>query len=126
MLFVVGVEYEEDVQGAFENIVRLILLLRRLEHHVQEVAAIREIVVRVRIGQPYTVAIGESGDGRNFGDETVNLFLAAIGIENIFGFRVEGRERADSALEHSHRVRVVVKAFHEFFYPPASEARHVR
>ena len=53
---------------------------------------------------------GEGGDGRDFGDEAVNLLPAAGGVLDVLGFGVEGRERGDHRLEHPHRVRAVVEA----------------
>src|SRR5262245_32447361 len=52
----------------------------------------------------------ERCDGRHFGDEPVSLLAASRAVENLLGFRIEGRKRPDGPDEHSHRMGVIVEA----------------
>ena len=49
VLFVVGVKNEEYCQRALQHRIGLIRQLRRLEHHIEEVAFIAQIVVRIPV-----------------------------------------------------------------------------
>ena len=95
VLFMVCVQDEEDCERAFEYRIRFIFQLGRLEHHVQKVALVREIIVGIGIRQTDAVAIGERGNGRHFGDQTINLFLSALDIENLFRVWIKRRKRGD-------------------------------
>ena len=47
ILLVIGVKYVKHCQRSFEHRVRLILQLGRLEHHVEEVAFVTQVVVGI-------------------------------------------------------------------------------
>ena len=87
ILFVIGVQNEEHVQRALEHRIRLVLQLRRLEHHVQEIAFIAQVVVRIGILHPDPVPICEGRNRRHLGDQPVDLFLPAVGRQKCLSHR---------------------------------------
>ena len=109
----VGVEDEEDVQRALEPRIGLVLELGHLVHHAQEVAAVGQVVVGIDVGHPHVVAVGEGGERRHLGDEPDRLDVAVLRILDVVGVGIEGRQRADRAEQHPHRVGVVAEALHE-------------
>ena len=64
----VGVQNEKDVERAFQRRVRRVLGFRHLEHHVQEIAGIAQVVVGIDITQATIVPKSVRGDRRHFGD----------------------------------------------------------
>ncbi len=97
----------------FEVRVRLVFELGGLPHHVQEVARVRQVVVRVDVGQPDRVPVGERGQGRDFRDQAHDLQASQARIRYFLRVRVERRQGADGRQQHAHRVRVVVEAVDE-------------
>jgi hypothetical protein len=89
-LLVVGVQYEQHLEGARQHGTRLVARLRGPEHHVQEVLGIAEIVVGVRVGHADAVAVSERGDGGNLGHHPVKRDAPHLGIEHVLTFRIEG------------------------------------
>ena len=59
ILFVVGVQDEENIERAFESGIGTVLQLRGAEEHVQEIAAIAQIVVGIRERHSQTVPISK-------------------------------------------------------------------
>ena len=59
VLLVVGVKDKQDVEGVLKRRVRLVLELGGLPHHVEEVPGVREVVVRVSVGETHRVPVGE-------------------------------------------------------------------
>ncbi len=110
VLFVIGVQDIEHRQRAFKHRVWLILQLRRLEHHVEEVAFVTQIVIGIRILHPDAMTKSKRRNRRHFGDQPMDLFPPAFLVKDIFGVRIESRKRAERRLKHAHRMRVVVKA----------------
>ena len=113
VLFVVGVEDEEDVERLREALLRHVLHFGLLEHHREEVLGEVEVVVRVDVGQAHVVAVGEGGQGRHLGDQPHRRHVALFGVVDLLGVGVEGRERADPGEQHPHRVGVVAEALEE-------------
>ena len=113
VLFVVGVEDEEHVERPREARVRLVLHFRLLEHHREEVLGEVEVVVRVDVGQPHVVAVGEGGERRHLGDQPHRGHVALFGVVDLLRVGVEGGERTDAGEQHPHRVRVVAEALEE-------------
>ena len=113
VLLVVGVEDEEDVERPREARVRLVGDLGHLEQHREEVLRIGEVVVRIDVGQPHVVAVGEGRQGRHLGDQPDRRQVALLGVVELLRVRVEGRERADRGEQHPHRVGVVAESLDE-------------
>src|ERR1043166_4857072 len=109
ILFVIGVQDVKHSQRSFKHRVRLVLQFGGLEHHVEEVAFVTQIVIGVRILHTDPVTKRERRNRRNFRDQSIDLFPATLDIENLFRVRIKSRQRAESGFEHAHRVRVVVK-----------------
>src|SRR5262249_14145859 len=97
-------------QRLFEHRIRFVLQLRRLEHHVEEVALVTQIVIRIRILHPDAMSKSERSNRRHFRDETIDLFTAELDVEDVFRVRIKSRERAESRFKHAHRMSVVVKS----------------
>jgi hypothetical protein len=91
----------------------LVLLARHREHHVQEVLGIFEIVARIDEGLADRVLVGHRGDGWHLRDQTIRRDHALVRIGNIKAVVIEGRQRADHAAHHRHRVRVAAEAGEE-------------
>ena len=68
VLFMVSMQDEQHSQGAFEHWIRLILQLRRLEHHVEKVAFVAKVVVRIGVLHANAVTKGKSRDCGHLGD----------------------------------------------------------
>jgi hypothetical protein len=113
VLLVVCVEDPEDVEGALEPLVGLVLDLGHLEHHREEVAGVREVVVRIDVGQAEVVAVGERRERRHLGDQPHARHVALELVVDLLRVGVEGGERADGGEEHPHRVGVVAEALDE-------------
>ena len=109
----VGVEDPEHVERAREPFVRLVLELGHPEHHREEVLGIREVVVRIVVGEPEAVPVGEGGEGGDLGDQAHRGHVALLVVLDVLGAGVEGRERADGREQHPHRMGVVAEALHE-------------
>ena len=59
------------------------------------------------------MAVGVGRDGRHLANEPKNLQVADLRIEHSLSVAIERRQRGESADEHAHGVRVVVKPVHE-------------
>src|SRR5208282_1427195 len=73
VLFVIGVQNKEDVEGAGNHRIGYILGLDHLPQHVHEVFGISEIIVRIDVGESDTMAIGHGRDGRHLADQALDL-----------------------------------------------------
>ena len=113
VLFVVGVEDEEDVERLRERLLGDVPVFGLLEHHREEVLGEVELVVRVDVGQAHVVPVGEGGQGRHLGDQPHRRHVALFRVVDLLRVRVEGRERADAGQQHPHRVGVVAEALEE-------------
>src|ERR1051326_4746523 len=63
-----SVQNEQHAQCAFEYRVRLVGQLSGLEHHVQEISFVTEIVVRISVLHANAMPVSKSRDGWDFGD----------------------------------------------------------
>ena len=107
----VGVEDEEDVEGALED--RVDLVLADLPHHVEEVGGVGELVVGEDRRHPDAEAVAVGGQRGHLGDEPQDLLVAVLDVEDVLGLGVVRRQRGDTRQEHAHGVGVVVEALHE-------------
>ncbi len=113
VLLVVGVQDEDPVHGAGQDRVGHILLGRHGEAHAQEVLGVGQLVARrhERLSRPVLERPGR--DGRHLGDQPMGRDLALLGIADVDGIRIEGRQGADGAGHHPHGVRVAAEALEE-------------
>ena len=94
ILLVIGVEDEQHAQCALEHGIWLVLQFRRLEHHVQEIAFIAQVVVRIGVLHPDPVTIRECCNCRHLGDQPVDLLPTLLVIKNVLRIGIEGPQRA--------------------------------
>ena len=105
----IGVQDEEHIERALQRFIRVVLRLRRLEHHVQEVRGVRQIVVGVRVRLAHHVPIAERRDGDHLRDDARDLTLPHFRIGNVLRLRIERSERRDGGDQLAHRMRVVTE-----------------
>ena len=113
ILLVIGVEDEQDVEGAGQGGVGVEPGLGHLPHHRQEVGCEVEGVVGVDEGHAHREAVGGGGQGGHLGDEPDDLAATRVGIEDLLGVEVERRQRRHRRHEHPHGMGVVVEALQE-------------
>ena len=109
VLFVVGVQDQQDFEGFLQHRVGLVLA-PDAERHVDEVADVVQVVAGEDVRQAAGMAEEERGDGRHLGEQANLLHPAVDRVLNVLGVGVEGRQRADGAEEHAHGVRVVAES----------------
>src|ERR1022692_1140988 len=110
----VGVQNEQDVQGACQDRVGLILRLNHLPQHVHEVRGITEVVVGIDVRKAQAMAVSVGRDGGNLADQPADLQLADLRVQHVAGLWVHRGERRHGADEHAHGMRVVAEAFQKF------------
>ena len=65
------------VERVLEHTIRFVLQLGHLEHHVEEVAGVAQIVVGIVVRHPDAVPIRERGKRRHLGYQPVDLMAGA-------------------------------------------------
>jgi hypothetical protein len=113
VLLVIGVQREEHVERLLDGGVRPVLRLRHLEHHVQEVAGVAQVVVGIDDRQTPAVAVRVGRERRDLRQDPDHLQAPGVRVREVLGLRIERRERAHRADEDPHRVSVVSKAVDE-------------
>ena len=109
----VGVQDPEHLERLLQTGIGLVLDLRHLEHHREEVARVGEVVVGIDVGQPEVVAVGEGGERRHLRDQPNGRHVPLHLVVDVLGVGVEGRQRAGGGEQHPHRVGVVAEALDE-------------
>ena len=110
VLLVVGVEEQEQVQRAGDLGLRDVVLVRLREHHVQEVLAERQLLLREDVGQALLVAVDHRPDRPDLRDRhrrrevEVRQVLLEIVRRQV---RIMRRERGHDRGQHRHRRRVL-------------------
>jgi hypothetical protein len=99
--------------SACQHRVRLVLLAGNAEHHVQEVGGVVEVVARIHERLADVVFVGHRRERRHLGDQSIEGDAAILGVGEISRVVIEGRQRADHADHHRHRVRVAAEALIE-------------
>ena len=112
VLLVVGVQDEEHLEGLLHHRVDLVGP-SHLEHHLQEVAAVGEVVVGVGVGQALGVAVGEGGQGGDLGDQAEDLVVPLRRVMDVLGLGIEGGEGGHGGAQHAHGVGVVAEGRHQ-------------
>src|SRR5258705_2940037 len=116
ILFVIGMEDIKHSQSALEHRIRLILQLGSLEHHVEEVPLVSQIIVRIGILHPYAMTKSKGGYSGHFSNQPINLFPATFDIEDLFRVWIKRRERSQRGFKHTHWLCVVMQTIDYFFY----------
>ena len=109
----IGVQDEEDVQRPLQPGVRLVLELGHLVEHVQEVAGVAQVVVRIDVRLAHRVAERERRERRHLRDQPDHVEVAELLVVDLVRVGIERRQRAGRREQHPHRVRVVAEALHE-------------
>ena len=113
VLLVIGVQDEEDVQGLLQPGIRLVLELGHLVEHVEEVAGVAQVVVRIDVRLPHRVPERERRERRHLRDQADHVEVAELLVVDLVRVGIERRQRAGRREQHPHRVRVVAEALHE-------------
>ena len=109
----ISVQGEDGIERMHQHRIRLVLLARRAEHHVHEIGGVTELIARVHERFAHRILVGQRDDGRQLGDDAVEADVALYGVGEVFVIVVEGRQGADHADHHRHRVRVTAEALVE-------------
>ena len=109
----VGVQDEQDVERPLQPRIRLVLELGHLVEHVQEVAGVAQVVVRIDVRLPHVVAERERRQRRHLRDQPDHVGVADVLVLDLRRVGIERRQRGHRRAQHPHRVRVVAVALHE-------------
>lgn len=109
----IGVQDEDAVQRALDHFVDLVFFARRGEHHAQEVAGVRQVVLRIDEGLALRILVRHGDQRRHLGDQADRGDVAMLGVGDVGGIVIEGRQRAHQAGQHGHRVGIAAEAAQE-------------
>ena len=109
----VGMQDEDAIHGARQDRICLVVLARHCKAHAQKVGGVVEIVPRINERLADMIFIGHGGERRHLGDHADRGDHALMRIGNIGGVVIEGRQRADRAHHHRHRMGVAPVALEE-------------
>src|SRR5439155_1370489 len=101
ILFVVGMQNKKNVERPLQRWIRPVLRFRSAKEHIQKVARIAELIVRIHKRHAQSVPVGERRDGRNFSNQTVGLLLARLYAENVLRVVIKSRQRGDRRAHHA-------------------------
>ena len=73
VLFVIGMQDKQNVQSPFKHRVRFVRGLTHSEQHVQEIAGIRQGVIRIGVVETQTMPISKSCQSRHLANRTIEL-----------------------------------------------------
>jgi hypothetical protein len=111
---VVGVQYEENIQGTLQHPIHLVSGFGGHPiHHAQEIPAVTEGIVRIGIGQPLGMPIGIGRQSRHLGDQANDLHETILGVVHVARFRIEGGQSPHGADQHPHGMGVVMEPIDE-------------
>ena len=68
ILFMIGVQDEQNVESAFKRGIRPVARFRGAEKHIQEIPWIAQLVIRIDERHSQGVTISERGNRRHFAD----------------------------------------------------------
>ncbi len=105
----IGVQDEDAVHRLGEDRIDDIVLGRHGEAHAQEVFRIAEIVARMDERLADAVFEGARRDRRHLGDQAVGRDLALLQVVDVEAVVVKGRQGADGAGHHRHRVGIAAE-----------------
>ena len=113
VLLVIGVQDEQNIEGAGDHGAGDILRLCHAPKHVHEVLGVAEIVVRINERMTHAVPVRVRRQGRHFGNQADNLLLPDFAVANVPRFRIDSREGRQRTDENPHWMRVVTEAIDE-------------
>ena len=114
VLFMIGVQDQQRVQGAGHHGIHLVILGGQAEHHVQEILHVTELVVRVHVRVAKIVLVADRRQGGHFRDQAEHrAFHLLLRPVRILALRVEGAQRIDHRRQDPHRVRIAGEELEE-------------
>ena len=128
VLAVVGVQDQQQVQRDHEIGVHLVPFAGHREHHVQEVLAVGEVILRVDERLANRLLVAEGGNGGHLGqhlpDGQLHLFGVA-GVQRVFAVDGQG---ADHRAEDRHGMGVGRESGEDRAHPFVQQrvAAHIR
>ena len=112
VLLVVGVQDEQHVERPRQRRIGVVAGLGHLPEHRQE-GGEGQRVVRVDEGHPDAEPMTGGSERRHLGDQPDDLLQAVLGVVDVLGVEIEGRECRDRRDQHPHGMGVVVEALEE-------------
>ncbi|MND83130.1 hypothetical protein D3C80_749800 [compost metagenome] len=113
VLLMVGMQDEDAIHGLGQHRADRFDLGRGVEHHVQEVFRVVQVVTRVHHGLAHGVLVGHRRDGRHLGDQAHRRNFAVLRVIDVQGVVVERGEGADHTAHDRHGVGVTAEAVEE-------------
>ena len=113
VLLVVSVEHENAVKRSLDDWVDVVILAGCGKHHVQEVAGIAQLVLRVHVRLTGAVLVGHGHQRRHFCNQSDRRYFPMLWVVDVGAVVVEGREGADQPGHDGHRVRVAAETAQE-------------
>ena len=113
VLFVIGVQHEDAVHGAGQHRIDRFDLCRRVEHHVQEVFRVAQLVVGVHQRLTHGILVDHGGDGRHLGDQANGRDFTVLRVVDVQRVVIEGGQGTHHATHDSHRMAVTTEAVEE-------------
>ena len=102
----VGMQDEDSIHGAGQYRADRLFLARGVEHHVQEVFRVSQVVAGIHHRLTHGVLVHHGCQGRHLGDQAHRRNLAVLRIGDVQGVVIEGREGADHTAHDRHGVRI--------------------
>ncbi len=113
VLLMVGVQNKQQIERLRGDRVHLVGLAGYREQHVQQVAAVIEIVARINERLADRVFVRGCRDRRNLRDHAVREDLAMPRVIDVHRVVIERGHRGHHRRHHRHRMGVVVEAVEE-------------
>jgi len=118
VLFMVGMEHEEEVDGFGDLGPCLVVDVWQGEHHVQEVGDVSAVGIGVDKGLAACHFVGEGGDSTDFGEKSgAEVLDPVVGddIAQVSEFAVVATKGVDHGGKHSHGVGIGGETFEVAF-----------
>jgi len=109
VLLVVGMKDEENLHCTLQRRVWDVVVFGDRKHHRQEVRGVVEVVAGEDEREALVEPVRRSGHRWHLGNQANDLLHPNLGIVDLFGFGVEGREAGDARCQQSHWMGVVVE-----------------
>ena len=109
----IGVQYEQQIEGLGCDRINLVGLSRHREQHVQQVFAVFEVVLRVHERLANVQFVCRRRNCREFRENAVREDVAVHRVTRIHLAVVVSRHGTHDRRQHGHRVRIVAKALEE-------------
>lgn len=110
-MLVIGMKQENQIEGANDLRLQLIVGVRHGEHHLQKVRRVFVLRFGLNKGQPTRFAIGERGDRANLRKNKGSCFVKVLGLLRRKEVWVITSGGVDHRRQDRHRVGVERKPF---------------